>query len=85
MCEEVTDHSSSNAQTTCIAYIFAGIACICNEVAIKLSDICCQEGFNPHNCSGSRWGLGSGVGRGTLYPFQMLILINTFVACHNNF
>ena len=28
------------------------------------------------------WGWGGGV-RGKLCPFQMSILINTFVACHN--
>ena len=45
-------------------HIFRRIAFICNVDAIKLSDICCQEGVNPNNCSGSRWEFGWGVGWG---------------------
>ena len=49
------------AHASCVDYIvhikktiyFPGIAFICNEDAGKLSHICCEEGFSPHNCSGS--------------------------------
>ena len=64
---------------------FAGIAFICNADAVKLSYICCQEGFSPHNCSGSIWALGWGVGGGKLCPFQMSILINTLFAVITSF
>ena len=40
----------------------AGIAFICDVDAVKLSHISCEEGFSPHNCSGSKWALGVGVG-----------------------
>ena len=33
---------------------FAGIEFICNVDAVKLLQICCEEGFSPYNCSGSR-------------------------------
>ena len=49
---------------------FAGIAFICNVDAIKLSDICCEEGFNPHNCSGSRDGHWGGGGWGEAVPIS---------------
>ena len=50
---------------------FAGIACICNVDA---------EALDGH------WGGGGrGGGGGKLCPFQMSILTNTFVACHNKF
>ena len=41
---------------------FAGIAFIWDVDPVKLSPICCEEGFIPHNCSGSRWIFGLGVG-----------------------
>ena len=55
------------------------------HLSVKMTHICCEEGFSPHNCSGSRWAFWWGVGGGNLCPFQMSILINTFVASHNKF
>ena len=53
---------------------FAGIVFIKNVDAVNLSHICCEEGFSPHNCSGSRWALGCVVAGGKLCPFQMSVL-----------
>ena len=39
---------------------FAGIPFTCDVDAVKLFHICCEEGFSPHNFSGSRWALGWG-------------------------
>ena len=39
---------------------FARIAFICNVDAVKLTHICCEEGFSPHSCSDSRWAFGGG-------------------------
>ena len=65
------------AHASCVDHIlhfknvyFAGIAFICNIDAVKLSHICCEEGFSPQNCSGSRWALGFGVGGGSCAHFK---------------
>ena len=34
------------------------------------SHICCEEGFSPHNCSGSRWALGWGWVGGSCAHFR---------------
>ena len=62
---------------SCLDYIyFAGFAFIC---------IVDADGFNPHNYSGYRLAMGWGMVGGKLCMFQMSILINTFVDCHNKF
>ena len=57
------------AHASCVDYIlhfkniyFAGIAFICDVDAVKLYNICCEEGSSTHNCSGSRLALGGGGG-----------------------
>ena len=49
-----------NLKCTLKNIYFARIAFICYVDAVKLTHICCEEGFSPHNCSGSRWAFGWG-------------------------
>ena len=49
---------------------FARIAFMCNVDAVKLSHICCEEGFSHHNCSGSKWAFGGGWVGGTCAHFR---------------
>ena len=54
---------------------------ICNVDAVKLSIFAARKGLVPTTAQALDQALGWGVGWRKLCPFQMSILINTFVAC----